>query len=202
MNIIEKLKQMGVEITQEIEKQLAGEYLSELEVQKKVTKAENDRDSWKKRAEDAEGTLEGFEGKDFDAMKKERDDWKERAEKAEKDYEQKINERDYADAVQEHVKDITFSSESAKKAYIADLKAAGLTMKDGKIYGLKDFYEAYEKGDPDAFVSEEQQRAEGNKAVFTSEMSSKLPKPGTKVSPEKLMQMKNENPTLDISQYM
>ena len=46
MNVIEKLKQLGVEITLEIEKALSGEYLSELEVEKKLNKAELERDGW------------------------------------------------------------------------------------------------------------------------------------------------------------
>ena len=65
MNIIEKLKQFNVEVTPEMEKAFSGDFLSELEVNKKLSKAENDRDSWKQRAETAEETLKGFEGKDF-----------------------------------------------------------------------------------------------------------------------------------------
>ena len=76
MNIIEKLKQFNVEVTPEMEKAFSGDFLSEREVEKKLSKAENDRDSWKQRAETAEQTLMGFEGKDFDAITRDRDDWK------------------------------------------------------------------------------------------------------------------------------
>lgn len=201
MNVIEKLKQFGVEITPEIEKALSGEYLSELEVEKKLNKAELERDGWKKKAEDAETTLKGFEGKDFEGIQKDRDEWKKRAEDAEADFRKKIEERDYADAVDKHVADITFTSESAKKAYVAELKAAGLKIKDGKIFGLQEFKEEYSKNDPNAIVSEEQQRANGNMAVFTSKMGNP-PKPGTKLGMSELMKLKNENPGLDITQYM
>lgn len=201
MNIIEKLKQLGVEVTQEIEKAFTGEFLSELEVQKKLTKAEKDRDDWKERAEEAEGTLKGFEGKDFDTIQKERDEWKIKAETAEADYKKQLHERDYADAVEKHVNELKFTSESAKKSYIADLTKADLTMKDGKIFGLTDFHTAYAEGDPSAFVTEEQQRVDNNKAAFTSPMGTNQ-KPGGKYTPEQIMKMKNENPALDISQYM
>ena len=72
MNIIEKLKQFNVEVTPDMEKAFSGEFLSEKEVEKKISKAENDRDSWKQRAETAEETLKGFEGKDLNAMQKEK----------------------------------------------------------------------------------------------------------------------------------
>ena len=51
MNIIEKLKQFKVEITPEMEKTFSGNFLSELEVDKKLSKAENERDIWKQKAE-------------------------------------------------------------------------------------------------------------------------------------------------------
>ena len=35
---------------------------------KRADKAEQDRDNWKNRAETAEGTLKGFDGKDFEAI--------------------------------------------------------------------------------------------------------------------------------------
>lgn len=205
MKIVEELVKLGLDLTDEqktaITKKFSEDVISNFEHEKKLSKVQAEADGWKRKAEDAEKTLEGFEGKDFEAIKKERDDWKKRAEEAEQEFKRQIAERDYADAVDKHVEEFTFSSESAKKAYVAELKAAGLTMKDGKIYGLKDFQETYAKNDPEAFVTEEQTRAGNNRAVFTSRMG-EMPKPGTKVSPEKLMQMKNDNPGLDISQYM
>lgn len=205
MKIIEELEKLGLELSDEqkksITKKFSEDVISNLEHEKKVGKVEGERDDWKKRAEDAETTLNGLDGKEIDDIKKDRDEWKKRAEDAEKEFAKQIADRDYADAVNEHVSTLTFSSESAKKAYMAELKEAALTMKDGKIYGLKDFQESYAKNDPNAFITDEQQRAGDNRAVFTARMEN-LPKTGTKVSPEKLMQMKNDNPGLDISQYM
>lgn len=197
MNIIEKLKQFGVELTPEMEKTFTGEFLSEPEVIKKVGKAENDRDSWKKRAEEAEGTLKGFEGKDFDAIQKERDEWKERYEKAEQDYKQQIYDRDYSEVLGTAMESYKFSSEYAKNAVMDEIKKAGLKLIDGKIIGLNDMIETIKAKDVSAFVTEEQE----NKAMFTTPASAQA-KPGTKYSPEQLMKMKNENPDLDISQYM
>lgn len=205
MDIFEMLKRAGVEIPEDKKESFNTEfrkaYKSEAEVTKKLSAVEAERDNWKTKTEAAEDILKGFEGKDFEAIQKERDDWKEKAEKVDEEYKKQLHERDYADMVKAHVESLTFTSESAKKAYIADLTAADLTMKDGKIFGLSDFHKSYAETDPSAFITEEQQQAEGNKATFTSPMGIQ-PKPGTKYSPEQLMKMKNENPGLDISQYI
>lgn len=168
----------------------------------KKTQKENEaltgeRDDWKKRAEKAEGTLEGFEGKDFETIQKERDEWKEKAEKAKEDYEKQIYDRDFADALGTAIESYKFSSEYAKNAVVSEIKSAGLKMVDGKIIGLNDMIENIKAKDASAFVTEEQE----NMAKFTTPMSKK-PKPGTKYTPEQLMKLKNENPGMDISQYI
>ena len=48
---------------------------------------------------------------------------------------------------------LKFSSASAKKAFMADLKAKGLTLQDdGKLLGFDDFVKEYKGTDPDAFA--------------------------------------------------
>ena len=129
---------------------------------KRADKAEQDRDSWKNRAETAEGTLKGFEGKDFEAIEKERNEWKEKAETAKKEYEQQIYERDFGDALTTAMEQYKFSSEYAKSAVMAELKNAGLKLIDGKIIGLTDMIETIKGKDASAFVTE----VEENKAQF------------------------------------
>ena len=170
MNIIEKLKQFNVEVTPEMEKAFAGDFLSELEVDKKLKKAESDRDSWKNRAETAEKTLKGFEGKDFDTITRERDEWKKKAEDAEKEYSAKEAEREKQELLKEAMAEIEFTSESAKKAIMAQI-AEGVSVKNGKLIGFNDLLEDAKKNDSSAFVDKEQQNLEQNKARFTQPMS-------------------------------
>ena len=47
MNIIEKLKSFNVEITAEIEKAFAGEFVSEREMEKKLSKLQTENDTLK-----------------------------------------------------------------------------------------------------------------------------------------------------------
>ena len=170
MNIIDKLKQFNVEVTPEMEKAFSGDFLSELEVNKKLSKAENDRDSWKQRAETAEETLKGFEGKDFDTITKERDEWKKKAEDAEKDYAAKEAEREKKELLKEAFAEIEFTSESARKAITAQI-AEGVSVKNGKLIGFNDLLEDAKKNDASAFVNKEQQNLEQNKARFTTSMN-------------------------------
>lgn len=170
MNIIEKLKQFNVEVTPDMEKAFSGEFLSEKEVEKKISKAENDRDSWKQRAETAEETLKGFEGKDFDTITKERDEWKKKAEDAEKEYSAKEAEREKQELLKEAFADIEFTSESAKKAIMAQI-SENVSVKNGKLIGFNDLLEDAKKNDASAFVDKEQQNLEQNKARFTTSMN-------------------------------
>ena len=68
MNIIEKLKTFNVEITAEMEKAFAGEFVSEKEMEKKLSKLQTENEALKEKAETAEETLKGFEGKNFDEI--------------------------------------------------------------------------------------------------------------------------------------
>lgn len=170
MNIIEKLKQFNVEVTPDMEKAFSGEFLSEKEVEKKISKAENDRDSWKQRAETAEETLKGFEGKDFDTITRERDEWRKKAEDAEKEYSAKEAEREKQELLKEAFADIEFTSESAKKAIMSQI-AENVSVKNGKLIGFNDLLEDAKKNDASAFVDKEQQNLEQNKARFTTSMN-------------------------------
>ena len=183
MNIIEKLKQFNVEVTPEMEKAFSGDFLSELEVNKKLSKAENDRDSWKQRAETAEETLKGFEGKNFDEITRERDEWKKKAEDAEKEYSAKEAEREKQELLKEAFAEIEFTSESAKKAIMAQI-ADGVSVKNGKLIGFNDLLEDAKKNDASAFVDKEQQNLEQNKARFTTPMNNQGGKVGTMTKDE------------------
>ena len=141
--------------------------------------------------------MKGFEGKDFDAIQKDRDEWKQKAETAEADYKQQIYDRDFSDALSTAMESYKFSSDYAKTAVMAEIKSAGLKLLDGKIIGLNDMIESIKAKDASAFVTESQEE----KAKFTTPPGQK-PKEGTKYTPEQLMKMKNENPGLDISQYI
>lgn len=189
MNIIEKLKTFNVEITSEMEKAFSGDFLSEREVEKKLSKLQNENESLKERAETAEETLKGFEGKDLDAMQKEIDDWKEKATKAESEYNAKMAEHEKQELLKEAFADIEFTSTAAKNAIMAQI-GENVSVKNGKLIGFNDLLEDAMKNDASAFVNKEQQNLEQNKAKFTDKMNNQNGKSGT-MTKDEIMQIKD-----------
>lgn len=167
-NIIEICKEFGFEIPTdkqaEFNKRVSENYLTKAEHDKKLGKAESERDSWKEKAETAETTLKSFEGIDPANIQKELADWKRKAEEAEKNAQKQIYERDFADALKEEIGAYKFSSESARRSVMRDIEEAGLKLKDGKILGLSDLIEQIKKNDASAFVTE----GEEDKPRFTT----------------------------------
>src|SRR5699024_12071682 len=117
--------------------------------------------------ETIEEKLKKFNGVDLETMQKELNTWKQKAETEEKDYEQKIYERDFSDALKTELESVKFSSEAAKRAIMAEIKESGLKLKDGKILGLNDLISQMKEKDASAFIDEEQQKAQQNAARFT-----------------------------------
>lgn len=166
MNIVSKLKELGVEVTPEVEKAFGGEWITEHEHTKKMSKIETERDNLKEQLTNAETTLKGFEGKDLDAMQKEIDEWKAKAEKARTDFEAKQLQQEKEKLIDEHIGTLTFTSEFAKRAYKTDLMKEELKVSNGKIYGLKEFYEDYDKS---AFKDAKQIEAEQNRSQIVGQ---------------------------------
>lgn len=54
-----------------------------------------ERDTWKDRAETAEKTLKGFEGKDFDEITRERDEWKRKHDEAIETHKKEQEDREF-----------------------------------------------------------------------------------------------------------
>lgn len=172
-NIIEICKEFGFEIPADkqadFSKAVSDNYKTVAEVEKKTAKLETERDGYKERAEAAEETLKSFEGIDPAKLNEELESWKQKAAQAEKDAAEKIAQRDFADALTAEMSGYKFTSEAAKKSVMAEVQSAGLKLKDGKILGLSDLIAQIKEADASAFVDEERQNLENNKAKFTSQ---------------------------------
>lgn len=204
INIEEILKTNNVTVTDEqkvaIVKAVKENYKTVNEFDKKVEKLEAERDGYKEQFETATETLKGFDGIKPDELQAEVAKYKKAAEEKEKEFKQELEKRDFADALDKSIGEYNFSSEYAKKSVMEEIKSAGLKLVDGKIIGLNDMIEAIKGKDASAFVDEKQQKLEQNRAKFTRKADPG--KDGTKISMSELMKMKNENPNMDISQYM
>lgn len=166
-NIEAILKQFGLEIPKEQAEEFRKTFHENYKTVKDYEKLETDRDKWKGQAETAEETLKKFDGVDLETMQTELNTWKQKAETAEKDYEQKIYERDFSDALKNELESVKFSSDAAKRAVMSEIKESGLKLKDGKILGLSDLIGQIKERDASAFVDEQQQKAQQQAARFT-----------------------------------
>lgn len=171
--LIETLASFGVTIPEdkkaEIKSALSAHYKNAAEVSKTLSKVEAERDKWKTQAEEAAKTLETFDGIDPKEIKGELEEWKKKAAEAEANAQKQIYERDFADALKSEMETYKFTSEAAKRDVMSQIKAAELKLRDGKILGLTDLVDQIRKTDASAFVDEEQQNAEKNKARFTGQ---------------------------------
>lgn len=198
-NIIDICKEFGLEIPadkqSDFNKKVAENYVTKAEHDKKLSRAESDRDTWKEKAEAAEETLKGFDGKDFDTITRERDEWKKKAEDAEKEYSAKEAEREKQELLKEAFADIEFTSMAAKNAIMAQI-AESVSVKNGKLIGFNDLLEDAKKNDASAFVNKEQQNLEQNKAKFTTPMNNQNGKTGTRTK-EEIMAIKDRGERRD-----
>lgn len=101
-----------------------------------------ERDAAREQLADANKKLEGYDP-----------EWKTKATQAQQQAEQQIAELKASHAAASAAAGIKFSSESAKKAFLADLTAKKLTLQDdGTLLGFDDFVKSYKKTDPGAFA--------------------------------------------------
>lgn len=184
-NIIDICKSFGIEIPEDKQKEFIAEvsenYTTKAEHEKKLGKIEAERDRYKADAETAAETLKGFDGVDVKTIQAELETWKKKAEDAEKDYNNKLAEREKADLLKEAMSGIEFTSESARRAVMADIEKA-VTVKNGKLIGFNDLIEEAKKSDSGAFVNKEQQQLENNRVQFTEGKKQDSNKPVTKES--------------------
>lgn len=202
-NIIEIVKELGIEIPadkeSELTKKVAENYKTIVEHTKKVEKLEADRDNWKEQAETAQDTLKSFEGKDFEGMQKEVEAWKLKAEEAKKDYESKLAEKEKEELLKEAFTDVKFTSESAKRAIVKEISES-ITVKNGKLIGFSDLLDEAKKNDASAFVNEEDEKLKNDAPRFTDHKGGSKGTGGKldikSMSLDERMKLKSTNPEL------
>lgn len=199
-NIYDILKSFQIEIPadkkEEFEKLLNENYktISEMSnIQNKLEKAEGERDTYKDKYDtdikqrdadikDLQTKLKNA-GTDAEKLKNLETDLatlQTNYDTAKTDYEKKLADQAYEFAIKEKVAGLKFTSNSAKKAFLADIKADPLKMKDGDLIGFDDYVSKYKEQDAGAFVTE--QTDPETKPHFTSKVQNK-PTSGTDPKP-------------------
>ena len=173
-NIYEILKSYGIEIPEDkkeaFDKEVLENYKTVSEVdtlRSKLNKAETERDNIQSKYDtdiaqrDADlASLQtqlkdaGGDAEKLATLQTNFDNLQTTYNKAKADYEKQLAEQAYDFAIKENSSKLKFSSNSAKKAFMSDLKAKNLSMENGKILGFDDFVNAYKEQDAGAFITE------------------------------------------------
>lgn len=138
----EELKALGLNDDQ-VQKVFAMNGTEINDLKQQITTLTAERDTARNNLSDANKKLEGYDP-----------EWKTKAEKAENDAKAQVAAMQQDFAAQTAAAGVKFSSESAKRAFLSDLKAKKLPLQDGKLLGFEDYLKSYRESDPDAFAPE------------------------------------------------
>ena len=209
MNIIDKLKSFGVEITPEMEKAFPGEFVSDLEIQKKnekITALEAEKKDLESKRENLEKELQTLKdaAPDADALNQKIAELtatleSERKERKEKDEIARLDglvtdffaDKHFVNAI---------TADAIKKQLVETLnsdEARGKSVSDLFDTIVKD-----EKGNykPDILIDDKTFKAQQNRSQI---VGNNINQPdGAQLSMAELMKLKNQNPDMDITPYL
>lgn len=209
MIITDKLKTLGVEITDEIEKALAGDWVSESEVNKKLAKMQALEDENKELTEKQESLEKELQSMrdaapDADALNQKIAELtttleNERKERAEKDERARLD-----GLVTEFFADKHFVNAITADAIKTQL-VDRLNSDEARGKSISDLFDAIVKDDkgnykPDILIDDKTFQAQQNRSQI---VGNNINQPdGTRLSMAELMKLKNQHPDMDITPYL
>lgn len=136
-NIIEILSELGITVPEDkhaaLNKGVAENYKTIAEHEKKVNRLTDDLNAATKRAENAEETLKGFEGKDFDAITKDRDEWQRKHNELVKTHKKETEEREFNEGLSAAITEAKGKNAKAIMALLDLEKLRGSKNRDKDI---------------------------------------------------------------------
>ena len=121
-------------------------------------------DSLNETKKDLENQLKETNDKMQELSKVDTEDLKQQIVDLQKKYEEdtkalnsKYEAREYDIKLNDYAKDLKFSSNSARKSFMNDLKEKELKFEDDKLVGFDDFVNSYKESDPTAFIEEKKE---------------------------------------------
>lgn len=205
-NIYDILVEFGLEVPEDKKKEFDRALLENYRTKSDYDNVVEKRDEYKESLDTTQGKLEQF--KDINVedlktqittltndLKKEKDERATDALNVElgKNVDTFLGDKKFVNAItQESIRSKLMEElckDTAKGKSIADIFTGIISDEDGKQL-------------ENILVDESQIQAQQNKATFTQPVSGKVPSAGTKMTTAELMKLKNQNPDLDISQYM
>lgn len=210
MNIIDKLKSLGVEVTGEIEKAFPGEFVSTLEVEKKTEKIkalEQDKETLIKEQANLEKELQTLKDNapDADALNTKINELTETLEKERKERAEKDEKDRLGGLVADFFKDKHFVNEITANA-IKEQLVGKLNSDEARGKSISDLFDGLVKGEdgkykPDILIDDKDYEAQQKKRAALRGANIDQPE-GAKLSMAELMKLKNQNPDMDITPYL
>lgn len=168
-DIKELLESIGSELSEEAKSQFLAEhaksYKPAAEMERKLNKANGERDALREQLDAMKADLQKFDGVDLESLRKQIEDANERANAAEKEYQEKIAERDEMDAIIRGLGKYKFSSNAAKESVVSKAKEAKLPITESGVVGLDELMSRLKEEDPGAFADEEAPKAQFTKTL-------------------------------------
>ena len=130
----------GAHLSDDLVEQIMAEAgKTKTEMQNAITSLTTERDGLQSQLSDANATIQSYKDMDIDGIKQSAADWETKYNTDTQALKDQLESTKYGYAVENAVGSLKFTSESAKKAFLADLTAKQLPIQEGKLLGLEDF---------------------------------------------------------------
>lgn len=120
----------------------------------RISALTTERDTLNTQLGEANEAIKGFEKLDPEGLKQAAADWETKYNTDTQALKDQLAAKEYEYSVNGAVTGLKFTSESARKAFVADLTGKKLPVQEGKLLGLEDFVKTYKEADPNAFAPE------------------------------------------------
>ena len=130
----------GAHLSDDLVEQIMAEAgKTKTEMQNAITSLTTERDGLQSQLSDANATIQSYKDMDIDGIKQSAADWETKYNTDTQALKDQLESTKYGYAVENAVGSLKFTSEPAKKAFLADLTAKQLPIQEGKLLGLEDF---------------------------------------------------------------
>lgn len=150
---------LGIGLTEEQADQVFAMNGKDIEKYKKAADdAKADKDTTMQQLADRDKDMEELKKSagDAEAIKRQLETLQEKYKTDTETYQKQLADRDYSDALTRTIaaSGIKFSSKAAEKAFLADLHANRLEVKEGALVGFEEYHKAQMESDPAAFQTD------------------------------------------------
>lgn len=209
MIIIDKLKSFGVEVTEEMEKALGGDWVSRFEMEKKLTKMqelENQNKELVEKQTTLEQELQTLKdaAPDAEALNQKISELKATLENERKERAEKEEKARLGNLVTDFFQDKHFVNSITADAIKAKL-VDSLNSDEARGKSIADLFDAIVKDEegnykPDILIDDKTFKAQQKRSQIVGNVINQPD--GAKLSMAELMKLKNQNPDMDITPYL